>query len=140
MSRLTTIALITLLLSPAALLAQMPQPQDPFARTLFPPELIMSNQQAVGLQEAQRTRILQELRDAQSALTDVQMQMGAQAERLNQLLQATTLDEAAVLAQVDRVLELESTVKKRHIAMLVRIRNLLTAQQRAKLAELRGGI
>jgi Spy/CpxP family protein refolding chaperone len=138
MSWLKTTVLIGLLATPIALSAQGPPREDPFGKHLFPAELVMAHQQAIGLQEAPRNRILQELRAAQNVFMDLQMQMGAQSEKLNQLLQVATVDEAAVLAQVDRVLELEREMKKRHIALLVRIRNLLSAQQRAKLAELRG--
>jgi len=47
------------------------------------------------------------------------------------------VDETAVLAQVDKVLALERQVKRTQILLLVRIKNLLTEPQQAKLAELR---
>jgi hypothetical protein len=47
------------------------------------------------------------------------------------------VDEAAVLAQADKVMGLEREVKKAHLALLVRIKNLLTEAQKAKLTELR---
>ena len=141
MRSFTRMLLIGLLAGPALLSAQGPQPQppqqDPFARFLFPPELIMSNQQALGLQDAQRARIMTELQGTQNALMDVQMHMGAETEKMAQLLGEATVDEAAVLAQVDRILELERQIKKRQVALLIRIRNVLTPQQRTKLSELR---
>jgi len=53
------------------------------------------------------------------------------------LLQASPVDEAAVLAQADKVMGMEREVKKAHLSLLVRIKNLLTDAQREKLMELR---
>jgi Spy/CpxP family protein refolding chaperone len=53
------------------------------------------------------------------------------------LLQEKPVDEAKVLAQVDRILALEKEVKKTQIGLLVRIKNLLTPAQQAKLMEMR---
>ena len=53
------------------------------------------------------------------------------------LLEQSPVDETAVLAQADKVMGLEREVKKAHLSLLVRIKNLLTDAQRAKLTELR---
>jgi Spy/CpxP family protein refolding chaperone len=47
------------------------------------------------------------------------------------------VDESAVLAQVDKVLDRERAIKKTQISLLVRIKNLLTVEQQNKLMELR---
>ena len=41
-----------------------------------------------------------------------------------------------MLAQVDRILALEREIKKAQISLLVRIKNILTPAQQAKLAEI----
>ena len=61
--------------------------------------------------------------------------MGPQRGRL---LQGSQVDKAAVLDEVDRILNLEREIKKAQISLMVRIKNTLTAQQQAKLAEIRG--
>jgi len=53
------------------------------------------------------------------------------------LLDAPRIDESRALAQADRVMSLEHDVKKSHPALLIRIRNLLTDEQRAELAKMR---
>jgi Spy/CpxP family protein refolding chaperone len=53
------------------------------------------------------------------------------------LLQANPVDQKAVLAQLDRILVLEATVKRAQITLLVEIKNQLTPAQQAKLRELR---
>ena len=48
------------------------------------------------------------------------------------------MDETQVLEEVDRILVLEREMKRAQIALMVRIKNSLTAAQQAKLAEIRG--
>ena len=140
MNWLHTLLVIGLLAAPSLTPAQgPPRGEDPFGKQLYPPELVMSHQQALGLHENQRRSIMQEVQSAQTTFSDVQMRMAGEGEKLGALLKAGTIDEAGVLAQVDRILDLERELKKRQVAMLIRIRNLLTPQQRARLAELREG-
>jgi len=54
-----------------------------------------------------------------------------------QLLKARPVDENAVLAQVDHVLDREREIKKAQISLLVRIKNQLSEEQQNKLMELR---
>jgi Spy/CpxP family protein refolding chaperone len=53
------------------------------------------------------------------------------------LLRGVPIDEAKVLEQADKVMAVERDVKKMHLSMLIRIKNLLTAEQIAKLQEIR---
>ena len=75
----------------------------------------------------------------QAKLVDVQWDVQGEAEKLARLLQASTVDEAAVLAQADKVMALEREVKRTHLALLVRIKNALTDAQKARLTALRKG-
>lgn len=116
---------------------QPPQGPDLFGRYLFPPELIMQRQQAIGLTDAQRDQIRGEIQKAQTTFGDVQWRVAGQSEKIEKLLQAPQIDESAVLAQVDSVLALERQIKRAQIALLVRIHNALTDPQRARLQQLR---
>jgi len=136
------IALALLLGVSRGAVAQNPGPspgpgEDPLARFLFPPELVMSHQQAIGLSERQRSAIQQELQKAQGKFSDLQWRMSGDAEKMTHLLQATPVDEAQVLDQVDKILNTERDVKKTQITLLVRIKNTLTPEQQAKLNEMR---
>jgi hypothetical protein len=51
------------------------QAQDPLARYLFPPELVMANQQAIRLTDRQRASIQEAMRDAQMKFVDLQFAM-----------------------------------------------------------------
>ncbi len=67
----------------------------------------------------------------------MQWDMQGEAEKLVRLLNARPVDENAVLAQVDQVLNRERDIKKAQISLLVRIKNILRDDQQNKLIELR---
>jgi len=109
---------------------------DPFARYLFPPELVMSNQQTIGLGDRQRSTIQDAMREAQARFVDLQFKMSGEGEKLQRLMQGTSIDEARLLEQVDRVLSLERDIKHTQLTLMARIKNQLTEQQQAQLREL----
>ena len=106
------------------------------ARYLFPPDKVLGHAQEIGLDDAQRKSIRAELKTAQSRFLDFQFDMQPETEKMVGLLQEKPVDEAKVLAQADRVMSLEREVKKTQLTLLIRIKNLLTPAQQAKLSEL----
>lgn len=129
-------AAIYVALGAAALRAQEPG-SDPIAEQLFPPELAMKFSREIDLGDAQRTAIKEAVKKAQGSFLDAQFDMAAESGKMVRLLQANPVDQKAVLAQLDRVLALEATVKRAQIVLLIEIKNLLTPAQQAKLRELR---
>ncbi len=128
------------LLAFAAAGAQQPfqASEDPLARVLFPPELVMQHQQDIALRADQRAAITKAIQDFQSKVVDLQWRMQEQSQRLASLLEKPAVDQTAALAQVDEVLGVEREVKRAHIALLIQIKNTLSAEQQAKLAASRG--
>jgi Spy/CpxP family protein refolding chaperone len=123
----------------AVLPARAQQPgEDPLAQHVFPPELIMKHAPEIGIDDKQRAAIKEAVQRTQSRFLDAQWELQAETEKMLKLLQATPVDETAVLAQADRVMDLERQIKKTHLALLVRLKNLLSDAQKAKLQELRG--
>jgi Spy/CpxP family protein refolding chaperone len=116
--------------------AQAPGP-DPIAENLFPPDLVMQNQQAIALTDAQKEFLKGEVKQAQGRFTDLQFQLQEEMEKLVGLLKPAQPDEQRVLAQLDRVLAAEREIKRAQIALVVRIKDRLTPDQQAKLRELR---
>jgi Spy/CpxP family protein refolding chaperone len=115
-----------------------PSPQDdPLAAYFFPPELIMTHQSELGLQDAQRATMMSEIQKAQARFIELQWKMSAETERLKALLEPPVADETKVLEQIDRTLAVEREIKRVQVALLVRIKNTLTPSQQAKLTELR---
>lgn len=118
--------------------AQQPAPgSDPVGENLFPPELIMQNQKAIGLEEAQKTYIVSEISKAQGRFTELQWQLQEAMETLVGLLKRDTVDEQQALEQLDKVLSLEREVKRTQITLMLRIKNKLTGAQQAQLRKLR---
>ena len=130
------LATLCLAFSSAALSAE-DAPSDPIAEQLFPPELAMKFSREIDLGDAQRTAIKEAVKKAQGSFLDAQFDMAAESGKMVRLLQANPVDSKAVLAQLDRILALEATVKRAQITLLVEIKNLLTPPQQAKLRELR---
>jgi Spy/CpxP family protein refolding chaperone len=121
----------------ALLLPPPGPPEDPIGAKLYPPELIMAHQQELGIDDKQREAIVKEVQNAQSTITKLSWQMQAEAERMGKLLDSPKVDEKQVLAQADKVMNIERDVKKAHLTLLIRLKNLLTDAQRQKLAQLR---
>ena len=119
-----------------AMPAATPAP-DPIGSKLFPPELIMTHQAELGLEDRQRDTILKELEKAQSQFPRLQWQLQAATEQLVKLLDAPQIDEAKALAQAGEVMKLETEIKRAHLGLLIRIRNTLSDTQRSKLQALR---
>ena len=128
-------ALLLILIS--LLYAQQPERPDPFADLLFSPDLIMANQNAIGLSDAQKTYLHAEMLKSQTRFTELQWQLQSAIEGLTGLLKQAKADEAQVTAQLDKVLAAEREVKRSQIALLVRIKNNLTPEQQQRLQTLR---
>jgi len=114
-----------------------PADEDPIAKAVFPPELVMKYSQEINLDERQRAAIKENVQKAQTKFVDVQFELQTESQKLARLLQAKPADETAVLTQVDKVLALEREVKRTQITLVVRIKNLLTDAQQARLTALR---
>ena len=121
----------------SAHLIRLQQAQDPLARHLFPPDLVMAHQQQISLTDRQRTAIQAAMRDAQARFVDLQFRMGGEVEKLQTLLQSPSVDEARVLQQVDQLLAVEREVKHAQLTLMIRVKNQLTPEQQMALARLR---
>jgi Spy/CpxP family protein refolding chaperone len=116
---------------------QQPPGDDPIGRYLVPPDLIMSHSQELNLQEKQRAAIKAEVQKAQSKFIDAQWDMKEATEKMVHLLQQSPADEARILDQADKVMALEREIKRTQLSLLIRIRNILTTEQMAKLDAIR---
>ena len=117
---------------------QSSQPSDdPIAAQLFAPELVMQYHQEINLTADQSKSLHDEIQKAQAKFLDMQWDMQSEREKLVLLLKARPVDETAVQAQLDKVLDRERLIKKAQISLLIRIKNQLTPEQQNKLMELR---
>jgi Spy/CpxP family protein refolding chaperone len=110
---------------------------DPIAEHLFPPELIMQNQQVLGLTEEQKTGIRKDIQTAQSTFTEWQWKLQDEVETMVSLIKQDHVDEQKVLSQLDQVLNIEREIKRTHFTLVIRIKNKLTSDQITKLVDLK---
>jgi Spy/CpxP family protein refolding chaperone len=109
----------------------------PFGKALFPPEMVMRHAQEIGLSDEQREQITAVIQQVQSDIVPLEWEVRERTEVLTDLLEKPRVDEATALVQVDRVTEIENQMKKTHLALLIRVKNLLSEDQQQQLLALR---
>lgn len=138
MKRFLVGTLLAIALTASALHAQEAKPgDDPLARLLFDPQLVLKHARGLALQPGQRTTIINAIKEAQGDILDLQLQMAERHEELLKAMGATRVDEAATLALADKVLGLERDMKRMQLQLLVRVKNALTREQQDQLQELK---
>ncbi len=113
--------------------------EPPFMRNFFPPELVMQNQRAISLRKDQRKAITKAIQSTQSETIELQWEMQEAAASLEEAVAVPKIDEGAAIAIAEKMMEVEGRVKRAHLALLIRIRNVLDPDQRERLAEIREG-
>jgi Spy/CpxP family protein refolding chaperone len=114
----------------------MPQPQqlpDAIGDNLYSPELIRQAHDSIELTSVQEVSLKDAINDVQPRIGELQQEMEAETEKLVALLKKDHVDENAVLAQADKVMNLERDLKRTQLGMFIKLKNTLTPQQQAKL-------
>jgi hypothetical protein len=109
---------------------------DPIARLLYPPDLLLGHAQELGLDDAQKKAIRTQVVESQKQFLDAQLTMQEASEELQRQLQERPVNESKALAAADKVMSLERMIKRAHLSLLIRLKNLLTPVQLAKAAEM----
>lgn len=104
----------------------------PMEHNLFPPELILMNQIAIGLSSDQVDAIKKQVGDTHSRVLDAQVDLHRVTEQLHAALEPPKVDEAEVLSLAAQAMDLEKKVKTAHLTLMIRVKNLLTADQQEK--------
>jgi Spy/CpxP family protein refolding chaperone len=110
---------------------------DPIGQSFFAPEFVIQHQEAIGLNEQQKTYLKTEIRQAQLQFTEWQWKLQDEVEKLVALVKQPHVEEQEALAQLEKVLAIEREIKRAQVTLLVRIKNKLTPEQQAKLLEIR---
>jgi Spy/CpxP family protein refolding chaperone len=109
----------------------------PLEHNLFPPEFVLQNQDSLALTDEQVAAIKKEVDATHAQVDPAHQSLRALAEQLHALLAKTQVDEAAALALASQTMDLEKTIKTAHMGMMIRVKNLLTAEQQDKLQKMR---
>jgi len=133
-TRLTLLALLLALASPAGA-----EGEDPaFMQHFFAPELVLKHAREIALSKSQRTALTKDIGQVTGATTELQLSMLEGFGAVEELSAADPVNERALLEAIREVLVTEMRVKEAHMGLLVRVRNLLTPEQRERLKILRG--
>ena len=112
----------------SAAFAQVPK-EDVFKGKLFAPNIILEQQGELHLTKQQFTEIRAAVVEVQSGVAEHEWDMREAYQALMLELDKSPVDEAAVLKHASTALNAENQVKKKQMAMLVRLKNLLSAEQ-----------
>ena len=137
MNRKRLYALAVALLCASPVFGVGPARPDPIGRMLFQPELIMEYSNQLELSDQQQDTLKTELKNAQAAIFDHKWQLNEESKKLRTILQASPIDEDQMLAQSDKVMQLEHQIKQVHLTLLARLKNMLSEQQIRMLRDLR---
>ncbi len=128
---------VSMALSPVAHAQGEAVQADPIAQRLFAPEFVMAHADEVNLTASQRQRIIEAVTRLQADMLGIAPRAESARAQIVATLSAERVEEARVLEALDGVLAVEREIKRLHIATLVRIRNVLTPEQRTRLNALR---
>ncbi len=112
--------------------------EDPFKGKLFAPNVILQNQAELGLTKDQFTEIRATVVEVQGNVAEYEWDMREAYLKLMAELDESPISEDRVLEHAEVALLAENQVKKHQIAMLVRLKNILTAEQIAYLESKHG--
>jgi Spy/CpxP family protein refolding chaperone len=122
----------------AAPMPPIPGP-DPIGQNLFPPDLVIAHADAIGLSDTQRNAIESAAIDAQTQSMKLQFRIQESMSALGSLLSKPHVEESRVMTQLDQELDIERQMKHTQLGLMIQVKNILTADQQAKLQRLKVG-
>ncbi len=102
---------------------------DVFKGKLFPPNIILEHKAELDLSKEQFTEIRAAVVEVQSGVAEHEWDIAEAYQALMLELDKDPIDADRVLEYVDAALLAENEVKKKQVRMLIRLKNLLTAEQ-----------
>ena len=103
--------------------------KDVFKGKLFPPNIVLEHQDELGLSKEQCTAIRAAVVEVQSNVAEHEWDLREAYQRVLSDLDDSPIDADKVLDNVDAALLAANQVKKQQVAMLIKLRNLLTDEQ-----------
>jgi len=129
--------LLALTSLPGTVWAQAGEGSDPFASVLFTAEEVMQHRRAIDLNDEQRDAITRLIEQLQGRVVSLQWRLLDETESVREALEGPRVDLDRVLDRFQKALETEVEIKRAHLELLVRIKNVLSPAQQEKLRELR---
>ena len=149
-TRLFSLILILLVATAGMAVAQPANMEDkgpkdgmglgPFEGAFYPPKLIMRYQSEIDLSEEQRKTIISLMNENHPRHNEIKWNLEAEMQEMRELIKQQTVDLEQANAKLDTILEMEEELKKLQLAVMVKIKNSLTAEQQAELDEYKSEI
>ncbi len=99
----------------------------------FDPDSLLSQHDSLGLTREQAREVATASRESMAAFAPLKEQLATRQAELDRILAAPRVDEAAAVAALDRVMQLENTIKRLRLTLLIHTKNTLApAQQRLR--------
>jgi hypothetical protein len=95
----------------------------------------MTHADALNLSDAQKKAIIAHVSAAQTQFVGLQHKLEAAVDRLASILRQSRVDEPQALTQLDEVLKCERDVKRTQLALMIQVKNELTAAQQAQVRQ-----
>lgn len=109
--------------------------EDPFHSRLLPLELVMEFRKDIDLSRDQNRKIGDMVVELQKKVADKQWRMQAAYFDLIDELDAAKIDEDKTIGLLSTAMSTENEIKQEQIRFLIRLRNLLDAEQIERLRE-----
>jgi Spy/CpxP family protein refolding chaperone len=135
MYRLKLIALAALFAA-SPLRAQSPL-IDPVGSKLFPPDFIAANAQAISLSEPQQQKLRAAVEQVQARFSELGPRVRQEAGTFGKLIDQAGVDRSAVLAQFEKIQDVERELKRAQLELMLDLRSMLSEEQRAALTRLK---
>jgi len=99
----------------------------------YPPPMLLRRARQLDLTADQITKLRQEVLTTKSRSVELHAKIERARIEATRLLAADKVDERALNAQIDEGAKAQAEMHKLHVASMLRVRALLTAEQRQKL-------
>lgn len=104
---------------------------------LFVPEFVLASSESLSLTVEQAADVEALAGRLSDELQSIHERAAKESAVLLRLFETETVDETAALSVIDRLLDLERQAKRLRLQQVIRVKNLLSAEQQARLIELR---
>lgn len=104
-------------------------------RHLYSPEQIIRHSDELKLTDAQSLKIRQAMKQASNRTIDLRFELHKESKILTKMVAKQSTNAKKVLAQADKVMALESKIKRTTLQLMLTVKNVLTKEQIAKIEE-----
>lgn len=115
------------LASPVILFAQ----EDPVEKALVDPDLIMVHRDQIGMSDAQIETIHALFEKASPYFEEREEKLREMSIQLGKTLEADPIEEAKVLEQLDKMMDTERQIRRKHMQVMIQLKKQLTPAQLA---------